>query len=46
MTENRLEFIDPEQSKMLKQATISQQRNAAKAACKFAMSALALVTQF
>jgi hypothetical protein len=37
MTENRLEFIDAEQSEMLKQATISELRNAAKTACQFAL---------
>lgn len=37
MTENRLEFIDAEQSEMLKQATLAEQRNAAKVACKFAI---------
>ena len=42
MTENRLEIIAPEQSEMLKQATISEQRNAAKAACKFAIERTSL----
>ncbi|MEG4802252.1 hypothetical protein QUB63_20355 [Microcoleus sp. ARI1-B5] len=37
MTENRLEFIDAEQSELLKQATISELRNAAKVACEFAL---------
>ncbi|MCC3572677.1 MAG: hypothetical protein JGK30_12435 [Microcoleus sp. PH2017_40_RAT_O_B] len=37
MTENRLEFIDAEQSEMLKQSTISELRNAAKTACQFAL---------
>jgi hypothetical protein len=42
MTENRLEFIDAEQSEMLKQATIAEQRNAAKVACKFAIERTSL----
>jgi hypothetical protein len=42
MTENRLEFIDAEQSEMLKQATIVEQRNAAKVACKFAIECTSL----
>ncbi|MEG3858890.1 hypothetical protein [Microcoleus sp. herbarium12] len=42
MTENRLEFIDAEQSEMLKQATIVEQRNAAKVACKFAIERTSL----